>query len=72
MRSKLTILLKLLDVCSDLRVHAIRQARTEVASTYGLRDPRTRPLTATELLEDFKFLLKDTKDAGVPVLTMKT
>jgi hypothetical protein len=68
---ELTTSLKLLDVCSDLRVHTIRQARAEVASMYGLRDPRTRPLTATELVEDFKFLLKDTKDACLPDLTIK-
>jgi hypothetical protein len=56
----------MLDMCSDLRTHVMRQGRTEVNGAYSLSHPDLRVLRPSQLLEDFVYLLQDPKNVSVP------
>ncbi|KAH4131180.1 hypothetical protein HBH47_017060 [Parastagonospora nodorum] len=44
---------QILDICSDLRTHVIRQARIEVTAAYALNHLELRVLKPSKLLQDF-------------------
>ncbi|OAK93361.1 hypothetical protein IQ06DRAFT_382881 [Phaeosphaeriaceae sp. SRC1lsM3a] len=56
----------MLDMCSDLRTHVVRQGRSEINGAYGLNYPSSRSLTPSELLEDFTYLLQDPGNPNSP------
>lgn len=64
--NRLTVWDQMLDMCSDLRTHVVRQGRSEINGAYGLNYPSSRSLTPSELLEDFTYLLQDPGNASMP------
>ncbi|KAH5205371.1 hypothetical protein HBH77_100990 [Parastagonospora nodorum] len=56
----------MLDMCSDLRTHVIRQARIEVTAAYALNHLELRVLKLSELLQDFVYLRQDPRNPASP------
>ncbi|KAH6473292.1 hypothetical protein HBI59_021620 [Parastagonospora nodorum] len=57
---------QMLDICSDLRTHVIRQARIEVTAAYALNHLELQVLKPSELLQDFVYLRQDPRNPASP------
>ncbi|KAH5205667.1 hypothetical protein HBI62_245430 [Parastagonospora nodorum] len=57
---------QMLDMCSDLRTHVMRQARIEVTAAYALNHLELRVLKPSELLQDFVYLRQDPRNPASP------
>ncbi|KAH5266812.1 hypothetical protein HBI72_078740 [Parastagonospora nodorum] len=53
---------QMLDMCSDLQTHVIRQARIEVTAAYALNYLELRVLKPSELLQDFVYLRQNPRN----------
>ncbi|KAH5229373.1 hypothetical protein HBH77_006530 [Parastagonospora nodorum] len=56
----------MLDICSDLQTHIIRQARIEVTAAYALNHLELRVLKPSKLLQDFVYLRQDPRNPASP------
>ncbi|KAH4798576.1 hypothetical protein HBH61_241760 [Parastagonospora nodorum] len=56
----------MLDICSNLRTHVIRQARIEVTAAYALNYLKLRVLKLSKLLQDFVYLRQDPRNPASP------
>ncbi|KAH4030237.1 hypothetical protein HBI09_126760 [Parastagonospora nodorum] len=53
---------QMLDMCSDLQTHVMRQARIEVTAAYALNYLELRVLKLSKLLQDFVYLRQDPRN----------
>ncbi|KAH5205673.1 hypothetical protein HBI62_244630 [Parastagonospora nodorum] len=53
---------QMLDICSDLQTHVIRQARIEVTAAYALNHLELQVLKLSKLLQDFVYLRQDPRN----------
>ncbi|KAH6078934.1 hypothetical protein HBI65_220840 [Parastagonospora nodorum] len=57
---------QMLDICSNLQTHVIRQARIEVTAAYALNHLELRVLKPSKLLQDFVYLRQDPRNPASP------
>ncbi|KAH6170812.1 hypothetical protein HBI68_081820 [Parastagonospora nodorum] len=57
---------QILDMCSDLQTHIIRQARIEITAAYALNHLELRVLKPSKLLQNFVYLRQDPRNPASP------
>ncbi|KAH6303920.1 hypothetical protein HBI40_013880 [Parastagonospora nodorum] len=56
----------MLDICSNLQTHIMRQARIEVTAAYALNHLKLQVLKPSKLLQDFVYLRQDPRNPASP------